>query len=197
MKSKSFPTQFEKLMKQKIADELGLISLNQNYNVDFVTNDWRVCIELKLRQQYENKKFDHFSPRRKQLSTIEEEFLRQKRFDSQTGRVVRTKRFDYFFFKYTLPVRIESIGNISEIIDDVRITVGYFTDYRFVVAYDTGGAKSPWHSITETILIGCTTDIVNVRLANSTFSLYLVPGKYRYIPDLAKRIFKDKIISSH
>jgi hypothetical protein len=142
MDSKSFPTQFEKAMKYRLADELDLLPWNQNYNVDFSTKDFKVCIELKLRQQYENKKFDHFSPRKSQLSSIKEEFLKQKRFNPRTGRAVRTQRFSYLFMKYRLPMSIESITEISKIIHDVKITVGYFTDYRFVLQHDTAGTKS-------------------------------------------------------
>lgn len=187
MEIRSFPVQFEKAMKTRIASELDLIPLSQIYNVDLVTKDMTACIELKLRQEYPHKKVDHFSPRKKQLSSITRDYMPQ----------FAVKTFDYLFLKYRLPVTIASIVDISQIIGDVRICVGYFADHRFVAKYDTAGPKSLWHSMTETTLLEHATAALDVNLVGSKFRLYLVPERYRHVPSLARTIFEGKIISSH
>jgi len=197
MELRSFPVQFEKAMKTRIASELDLIPLSQIYNVDLVTKDMTACIELKLRQEYPHKRVDHFSPRKKQLSSITRGYMSQKRFDIQTGRTFAVKTFDYLFLKYRLPVTIASIVDISQIIGDVRICAGYFTDHRFVAKYDTAGSKSLWYSMTETTLLEHATTTLDVNLVGSKFRLYLVPERYRHVPSLARAIFEGKIISSH
>ena len=197
MEIRSFPVQFEKAMKTKIASELDLIPLSQRYNVDLITKDMTACIELKLRQEYPHKKVDHFSPRKKQLSSITRDYILRQKKDRVTGRTFAVKTFDYLFLKYRLPVTIASIVDISQVIDDVRICAGYFTDHRFVAKYDTAGLKSLWYSMTETTLLEHATAALDVYLVGSKFRLYLVPERYRHVPSLARTIFEGKIISSH
>lgn len=75
MNSKEYSGASERLLKPKIAAELGLIPLSQYYNVDFRSEDWRDIYELKLRRKYRGKSGEHFTPSRMQLYLIRKKLL--------------------------------------------------------------------------------------------------------------------------
>lgn len=96
--------------------------------------------------------------------------------------------------KYLLPRKIEEINEISEIIDDIRFTVGYLADYTFLAKHDTAGKRSLWYSITETSLRAYAAEILGVSVLNSEFPMYLVPSGKRYVRKFARNLFEKHLI---
>lgn len=218
MDFKSFPTQFEMEVKSRLARELDLFALSQGYNVDFSTKMHQdsaladpVLIEMKLRREYPRKQHDHFSPRKGQYEKIIANYFEHKDtdkssgktktfhqtvWDEKTGKLKKyfPKKLTYFFLKYMIPKDIKEIDKILDIIGDVRLTVGYLTDYIFVPKYDTAGKKSLWYSVTETSLRAHAAEVLGVHLLNSEFPLYIVPSGKRYVRKFARSLFSKHLI---
>jgi len=109
-------------------------------------------------------------------------------FSSRNGRCYHPT-FSYLLLGYSSNKDIGSIKSIDEMIEDMKISEGFLTDYNFIPAHDKSGQKSTFYRILIDELNENIKEMGEVGLVNSTFCLYLVANE-EYIPKLASRIFK-------
>ena len=84
MDQHSFSTAFEKRIKPRIASDLGLVTLCQRFNVDYVTRSGNF-VELKIRKFSEDKNGHGFVMNKNQYEKIKKRYLGQTFFDNDGG----------------------------------------------------------------------------------------------------------------
>lgn len=197
MNPKEYSGASERILKPKIAAELGLVLMRQHDNADFRSEDRQDIYELKLRRKYRGSSGEHFTPSRRQFDLINEK-LKKQTVLVREGKYV--PNFGYIFLTYDLPFHIRNVENVEEAVDRVKIMEGFLADYRFVVAKDSSDKETKWYSITEKTLYHNSLGTRIASLLGSLFPLHIVSDEssvsdIRYLYRLARK-FAPRTISS-
>jgi hypothetical protein len=185
MLQQKFSTDFEKILKPRIGEELGLACLGQRFNVDYCKRGLEgKLIELKLNRLYKKNSPDRFIANKKQYQIIKNRFLKNR----QLYPLPNTE-FAYFLVGYVSPVSTSDAMCANDVIKYMNVEEAFLIDYRNIPKYDTSGEDSRFFRLRIDTLNENTNKKIKVKLLGNELDLKILEQKEENISKLAESIF--------